>query len=163
MRHDEYERRKRTLETQFREDVELLQAGYQAKLRALEMVWMTSSEEGLPGARPALGASETLRLSETLRPSESLKLSETVSLSPAPPVPARPRGQVALDFEDILPQLPEEFDKTDVDRVLGYKPTRPTLYRVLQDFISAEKIAMARCHQGPSPTRYRKLPPPDAG
>ena len=32
MRHDEYERRKRALETQLREDVELLQAGYQAKL-----------------------------------------------------------------------------------------------------------------------------------
>ena len=79
----------------------------------------------------------------------------------APP-PARPRGQAALDFEDILPQLPEEFDKTDVDRALGYKPTRPTLHRVLHDFISMERIAMARNHQGPSPTRYRKLPSPEA-
>jgi hypothetical protein len=166
MRHDEYERRKRALETQFREDVELLQAGYQAKLRALEMVWMMSSEANLPAGRSALGASETLRLSETLHPSESLGASETVSPPPAPPSappPARPRGQVALDFEDILPQLPEEFDKTDVDHALGYKPTRPTLYRVLHDFISTNRIAMARNHQGPSPTRYRKLPPPDAG
>jgi hypothetical protein len=162
MRHDEYERRQRALETQFREDVELLQEGYQAKRRALEMVWMMSSEESLPAGRPALGASETLRLSETLPPSESLGVSETVSPPPAPPAD-RARGQVALDFEDILPQLPEEFDKTDVDRALGYKATRPTLYRILQDFISKKRIAMARNHQGPSPTRYRKLPPPDAG
>jgi len=166
MRHDEYERRKRALETQFREDVELLQAGYQAKLRALEMVWMMSPGESLPAGRPALGASETLRLSETLHPSESLGTSETVSPPPAPssaPPPARPRGQVALDFEDILPQLPEEFDKTDVDRALGYKPARPTLYRVLLDFIHKGRIVMVQGHSGPTPTRYRKLPPPDAG
>src|SRR6185436_11094863 len=99
MRHDEYERRQRALETQFREDVELLQAGYQAKQRALEMIWMMSSEGRLPGGPPVLLASETLRLSETLAPSQSLGAGETVSPPPALPAPDRARGQVALDFE----------------------------------------------------------------
>jgi hypothetical protein len=48
MQHGEYERRRRVLEAQFREDVELLRAGYQAKLRALEMIGLPSSGEALP-------------------------------------------------------------------------------------------------------------------
>lgn len=155
MRQGEYERRRRALEAQFHEDVELLRAGYQAKLRALEMVWLASPEEALPVARPALDTVETLRLSETVPASETLPVRET--LPPAPEPPARRRGQIAEDVEDILPELPEEFDKNDVVRLLGYEAPRATLHRVFSQLMIDGYIAMAHHSDGHTPTRYRKL------
>jgi hypothetical protein len=158
MRHDEYERRRRALEAQFREDVELLRAGYQAKLRALEMIWMASPEEALPAEAPVLGSSETLRLSETLPVSETAPPHRP---PPEPaPAPARRRGQVAADVEAILPELPEEFEKQDVLRALGYEPPRATLYRVLEQLVLDGRTVTSHFSTGHTPTRYRKLPPP---
>jgi hypothetical protein len=164
MRQGEYERRRHALEAQFHEDVELLRAGYQAKLRALEMVWLTSPEEALPAGCSASDAVETLRLSETVPASETLPVRET--LPPAPEPPARRRGQVIDDIEDIFPELPEEFDKKDVIRLLGYDVPRATLHRVFSQLTIDGLIAMAHHSDGHTPTRYRKLPPPleeDAG
>jgi hypothetical protein len=156
MRHSEYERRRRALEMQFREDIELLRAGYQAKLRALEMLWFTSPGEALP-AEPA--AHESIRLSETV--TETLSARETL---PEPPPPARQRGQALEDITASLPELPEVFDQRDLVRVLGYTPPRGTLHRVFGQLLRDKLIVMDHHSIGPIPTRYRKLPEPlDAG
>jgi hypothetical protein len=160
MRHGEYERRRRALETQLQEDMELLRAGYQAKLRALEMLWLVSPEGALPAEveRPALKASETLRLSETLPASETLSASETLP-EPPDPGPLR-RGQVLEDLWEHLEELPEVFDQKDVVRALGYPVPRATLYRALGELLSGNRIVMEEAASGPIPTRYRKLPEP---
>ena len=159
MRHEEYERRRRALEAQFREDLELLRAGYQAKLRALEMLWL-APPEALP---PAVAVSETLRLSETLASSETLPEtapppSETVA-PPAPPKEIR-RGQVREEIEAAFAELPEEFDRRDVIRVLGYEPPRATLFRVLEQLVDDQWITVASYSAGRSTTRYAKRPEP---
>ncbi|HEX6901185.1 MAG TPA: hypothetical protein VF789_15780 [Thermoanaerobaculia bacterium] len=47
MTRDEYEQRKRRLEGQLQAGVELLEAAYREQIRALELVWMTRSKEGV--------------------------------------------------------------------------------------------------------------------
>ena len=158
MRHEEYERRRRALETQFREDLELLRAGYQAKLRALEMLWLAPPGEALP---QAVAVSETLRLSETLDSSETLPETtppqgETVT-PPEPPKETR-RGQVREEIEAAFAELPEEFDRRDIIRVLGYEPPRATLFRVLEQLVMDKWISVAWYSSGRSSTRYAKLP-----
>ncbi len=160
MRHEEYERRRGALEAQLREDLELLRAGYQAKLRALEMLWLVPPGEALP---PAVAVSETLRLNETLASSETLPettppQSETVT-PPEPPKEIR-RGQVREEIEAAFAELPEEFDRRDVIRVLGYEPPRATLFRVLEQLVMDNWISVASYSTGRSSTRYAKLPGP---
>jgi hypothetical protein len=160
MRHEEYERRRRALEAQLREDLELLRAGYQAKLRALEMLWLAPPGEALP---EAVAVSETLRLSETLASSETLPKatppqSETVT-PPERPKETR-RGQVRDEIEAAFAELPEEFDRRDVLRVLGYEPPRATLFRVLEQLVADKWISVAWYSNGRSSTRYAKLPEP---
>jgi hypothetical protein len=160
MRHEEYERRRRALEAQFREDLELLRAGYQAKLRALEMLWLAPPSEALP---QAVAVSERLQLSETLASSETLPettppQSETVT-PPKPPKETR-RGQVREEIEAAFAELPEEFDRRDVIRVLGYEPPRATLFRVLEQLVVDKWISVAWFSTGRASTRYAKLPEP---
>jgi hypothetical protein len=167
MRHGEYEQRRRALETQFREDVELLRAGCQAKLRALEMLWMASPGEALPAAASA--ASETRRLSETLDSSETQPVSETVGSPEAPKSsvtaaqgPESRRGMVLEDIEAAFEALPAEFDRQDVIRALGYEPPRATLFRVLKQLVSEGWISIVSYSIGRLSTRYAKLPEPQA-
>jgi hypothetical protein len=138
MRHEEYERRKRALEAQLQLDIELLREGHQAKLRALESLWTASTEAASAGGSLAPGPSETPR---------------TVA-------PAGRRGQAPADVEAVLPGLPEEFDKGDVVRALGYEPPRSTLYRVFSELLMEKRIAVVRSSNGRLQTRYRKVAPP---
>ncbi len=171
MRHSEYEQRRRALETQFREDVELLRAGYQAKLRALEMLWMASPGEALPPAASA--ASETQRLSETLGSSETQPVSEAVPSSEAPEPPEEPapppaqepenrRGMVREEIEAAFEALPTEFERQDVIRILGYEPPRATLFRVLNQLVAEGWLSIASYSIGRLSTRYSKLSKPQA-
>jgi hypothetical protein len=153
MRQSEYEQHRRALEAQFQADVELLRAGYQAKLRALEAVWLSSMEEALPAAPPPLPAPGPL----LLRASEP-EAPPATPASPAPEPALRP-GQVRDDLEDIFADLPEEFEKRDVIRLLGYEPPPSTLNRALSDLLLAKRTKIVRHSSGYTRTRYRKLPP----
>jgi len=164
MRHNEYERRRRLLEQQLRSDVDLLRAGYQAKLQALEMLWLASPEDG----QEALGNSSVRLLGETL-PSEPVQASETPGLSetldgsetPAAKAPTRTlrRGEVLEEVTAALPELPEVFDRQDVGRVLGFAPPRATLHRVFGELLRGKFISVERFSDGHVPTRYRKVVP----
>jgi hypothetical protein len=67
---------------------------------------------------------------------------------------------VAADVEAVLPELPEEFERQDVLRALGYEPPRATLYRVLEQLVLDRRTVTSHFSNGHTPTRYRKLPPP---
>ena len=55
MTSKEYEQRRRAIEEQCQADLELIRAGCQAKLRALERVWLQSSGDGGEPPRPVPG------------------------------------------------------------------------------------------------------------
>jgi hypothetical protein len=158
MRHSEYERRRRALEEQLHADLELIRAGYQAKLRSLEMLWLASPEPGAAADAPrAAPSSETLADSET--PAEDETLADGGTPAP-PPVPARSpsvrRGRLLEDVEKVLPDLPGVFARADVIRVLGFDPPRATLHRVFSQLLMDQRIAVAEYSDGYAPTRYRK-------
>jgi hypothetical protein len=156
MRHSEYERRRRALEEQCRADLELVRAAYEAKIRALEMLWLVAPEAGVLTANPT-----NLLSGETSPPEEppsrqALHLPEP----PAPPV-RRQRGQTQAEIEATLPSLPEVFNKEDVIQALGYEPSRPTLNRAFVHLLHLKRIVMEMPSIGNEPTRYRRLPDAD--
>jgi len=136
MNTEEYERHRRLLDEQLRADLELIRAGHEARLRALDAL-----RDGSRG--------ETLATLET-------QTAETQT-GAAPAVPAV-QGSNVHDILDIFPQLPEVFDKADVVRILGYVPHRATLNRAWDHLLQGGKIVMAHHSQGRRPTIYRKLP-----
>ncbi|HET7523857.1 MAG TPA: hypothetical protein VFJ79_06915, partial [Acidimicrobiales bacterium] len=74
--------------------------------------------------------------------------------------PARTRGKAGAVFdavEAVLDQLPEEFDKNDLHRALGFAPNRPTLFRALELLQEDGVLAVAKPGSGRIPTRFRKL------
>jgi hypothetical protein len=157
MRQSEYEVRKRALEAEFNADVELLRAAYLAKLRALERLWLAAAED-LPAELPPPAVRES-RLSDTVAANETVRTETPRPAPPAPP-PVLRRGQVMDDLADIFFALPEEFEKRDVIRLLGYEPPRATMYRVLSGLISEKMVQITRYSEGHRATRYRKLPQP---
>lgn len=172
MDYQEYERRKRAIEDQMIADLELIRAGYRAKLQALETLWLGSP----PERRPALSEKtamdetqeETLASAEIEAPAsvetqtaDPLPSETPPSATPAPAAPPRVtrRGDVLYEILDTYPLLPEVFDKADVVRLLGYEPSRPTLHRAWQRLMEEGKIVMHLASDGRRPTRFRKLAP----
>lgn len=134
MTRDEYESRKRRIEAELQSAVELLQASAQAQLRALEMVWMSSSGE------PAMTSAPSYR-----QPA-------------APPAPTRPSrrslAQVYADVSAALPRLPELFDRNHVREAIGYEPDRVALFRVLNDLVAEKTLSVQVRGGGQRPTTY---------
>jgi len=62
-----------------------------------------------------------------------------------------------------LPSLPEVFDREDIERALGYKPSRPTLNRAFSILREAQRIVVEVAGHASRPTSYRKLPVPSEG
>jgi hypothetical protein len=152
MRHSEYEQRRRALEEQYLADAELLRAAYQAKLRALEMLWLVSPDVSvLPSRSPRLLSGET----------PALPVQSPAPALPPPPPPL-PRGQFLAELVAALPSLPEVFDCEDIERALGYKPSRPTLNRAFSILREAQRIVVEVAGHASRPTSYRKLPVPPA-
>jgi hypothetical protein len=56
----------------------------------------------------------------------------------------------------VLAELPEEFDKNDVLRVLGYSPNRISLFRVLQTLGFEGRIEMKTHGAGRTTNVFRK-------
>src|SRR5687767_2786735 len=105
MTRDEYEARRRRLDEEMRAAIELVKAGHQAQVQALDVFWRTSG-----GAAPEPEA-------------------------PPPPEPeAGPRrrgaGELRAEVEEILLELPETFTKNDVEKRLKEPADRASLYRV---------------------------------
>lgn len=170
MKSREYERRRRALEEQCHADLNLIRAGYEAKLRALEMIWLASDGKdeanGAPGRpNPSEASSSETVSHETVRSdtiaSETVP-SETVQTVGGTPAPARERRDLLNDLMDALPGLPEVFEKRDLYQALGYVPARATLYRAIETLKSEKQIVIARYSEGGQRTQYRKVAAEDA-
>lgn len=136
MDSQEYQQRRQALEEQLQSDLNLIRAGYEAKLRALEMIWLTSIQEGGPHSETVPG--------------------ETVAEEPVPASTLDQRDTLG-DLLDALPALPGVFDKEDISRALGYTPARATLYRALTKLERQQKIAVVQSSGGRKKTLYRAI------
>ena len=135
----EYQQRRQMLEEQLQSDLNLIRAGYEAKLRALETVWLTSAQAGgLHDETVETVAGE--RVPEETVPASTLGQRDTLN-----------------GLLDALPALPEEFDKGDISPVLGYTPARATLYRALAKLEKEGKIATVQESLGRKKTLYRAM------
>jgi hypothetical protein len=116
MDRNEFERGKERLAEQRRSAIELVEAGYQAQLRALETYWSLQTGEGSSRA--------------VVSPPPS-------ALPPrvTPPPRQRSASQVNADVRKAFPRFPETYTRHDACEALGYVPYRGALY------LSLEKLA----------------------
>ena len=147
MTRKEFEERMRALEAQHQADVALMNAAHEARVRSLESLWRTVAPLAADPQHTAAPA--------------------TASAPPAPvqeepaPKPKRERFSVFNDLAEAFPGLPEVFDKHDIDRALGYEPSRATLLRALRALSNQGLIETESFSIGGTTTRYRKLPSTD--
>jgi hypothetical protein len=137
MTREDYETQKQRLAEQHRSLVEMVDAAYQAQLRALDMVWRMFSGEGAPQPRAA----------------------------PPPPPPAAPvapvpkrrlkAGELKNDVAAVLPRLPEIFIFSDVYKAIGYAPDRGSLHRALHELIDEGHLHLQLRGTGTQPARFR--------
>jgi leucyl aminopeptidase (aminopeptidase T) len=149
MRDDEYRKLRRALEEQREADLELIRAGYRAKLHALDMLWErppVPDERALPAAPETQPRAETRKPDETRGPAAPESATRTIVIN-----------SVQEEIEKILPRLPEIFDKRDIVRTLGWEPHRATLHRALETLQTEKKIAVQTRSRGRHPAQYRKL------
>ena len=166
MRHSEYEQRRRALETQLHDDLALIRAGYQAKLRALEMTWLASSEvesvvrrkevEEVQAPDEPPAEDETVAVSETETPGETQSESEDPSETQEE-VWMVQRSGLRQAVQEALLRLPEVFDKYDLVEALGYEPRRATLIRAINYFLAEKQITIAQYSSGRRATKYRRV------
>ena len=149
MTREEYEERKRRIEAHHRFSAELIEAARQQELRALELIWMTTAGGSFGRSWPPISSEEAILL----------PVSSGAAGSIAPP--ARPRrrslGEVFQKVMEILPELPEPFDRNDVCQAIGYEPDRATLFRVFERLTTeglAQRVARG---EGRIPSRYRRV------
>jgi hypothetical protein len=138
----EYQRLRRQLDEELRAGIEMLQAGYRAKVDALDELWIESREEP-PASPPA--------------PPEPLRPEPPATEAPLPRErERREAGELREDVEAALAAVGDEFDKSDIRRALGYTPNRTSLHRALWDLQREGLVALLHPGRGRRATRYRK-------
>ncbi|MES1240374.1 MAG: hypothetical protein ABUT39_02025 [Acidobacteriota bacterium] len=135
MTRDEYEARRRRLDEELRAALELLKAGHQAQLQALDLLWKTSTDGGATPPGPA-----ALPAPERSRPRR------------------RGPGELLQEVLAVLPGLPEVFTKDDVGKVLSDPPDRASLFRVLRELEESGRLRVERYGSGRVPTVYVREP-----
>jgi len=130
MEHNELEQHKRALDDQLRAAIDLLKAGHSAQMRELEARWLAA---GAGAAAP-----------------------EPAPEPAAPPPVRQPAGSLYDEVLSVLAELPEEFDKNDVLRLLGYTPNRISLFRVLQTLAVEGRVEMKTHGAGRTTNVFRK-------
>lgn len=151
MTQDEFEKLRARLEEQLRLDVEMLYEAHRVKLRAFETIRQARAELERSERPPVSTAFSIER-----RPVSALRAAPP---APAPPVATRSGSWSVLDrILEALGELPEEFDKYDLVRVLGQEPSKATLARALDGLCQEKVIAITQKGVGRFPARFRKLP-----
>lgn len=137
MTRSEYEARRRALDEELRAVLEAVHAGHQARVQLLDLMWGMAST-GIP---------------ENQAPPPAV---------PGPPEPEpRPRrrgpGELLDGIHAILPGLPELFTKDDIEKALGERIDRATLFRVLRDLQEDGLLRTETLGRGKYPTVYRRM------
>lgn len=151
MTREEYERRKRRLEEQLAEGIELLRAGFRQQIRALELVWITTAAEDVTLA--SIPATVTSRG----EPSGSVTTAAPPHRAKPSRRPRQKAGKLWEDVDAIFDDLPQVFDRNDVVRALGYEPERSSLHRVMRSFRLAGDIVIKVLSAGRTPVKYEKV------
>jgi hypothetical protein len=146
----DYERRKRSLEANLEEGIELLRAGFRAQMRALDLVWMASPENQDPiPARLDAHAAEARALALLPPP-----------VGPEPAAPAkrtrRPAGELYNQVLAALDRMPEVFDREDLLPLLDPAPHRSSLSRIMDDLRWSGVLERVEEGQGTRPSRFRR-------
>ncbi len=135
MTQDEYEERRRALEQELQSDLALIHAAHEARVRSLDRLRRLAIEGNEPG---------TARNEAPPAPAASRK-------------PASRPGAFLTDLDAVFSELPEVFDKADVVRLVGYKPTHSTFFRALSRLQDEGSVAIEEYSEGGIHTMYRKL------
>lgn len=130
MKRSEYEQRRQALEDAFETELATLRAAHQIRLHSLEALWLANPEEDAPPPAPAV--------------------------PPAPTARRRTLSEMIQAVEEVLPHLPEVFDKNDVIRLLGWSPPRATLFRALDALVSKGRLAIENFSMGRVSNVYRQ-------
>jgi len=149
MTQDEFEKLRARLEEQLRRDIEMLYEAHRVKLRAFETIRQARAELDGSERPPAPSAEQRPpALAPAARPAPA----------PAPAVKTRGEAWSVLDgVVDALAELPAEFDKYDLVRALGQKPSKATLARALDTLCKGKVLAVSKPATGRTPARFRKL------
>jgi hypothetical protein len=134
MQDSEYEERRRALEKQYAEDLELIRTAHLARLRALEALRQAPGRTQPPAAVAD-------RMPPTARKAD----------------PRVPRRDLRQAIQDVLPQLTEVFDRHQLEKALGFEPPRSTLVRILREMWADKELAIESYSSGRTVTKYRKL------
>jgi len=138
----EYEQKKLELEATRRLSIQFLQRGYEAQLLALENAWAWEAE--------APSEPEERRLEETTAPA--------AEAAPGQHPPwAHLEGGLLESVRQAVEQLPTEFKKEDVLRLLAAKPERSSLHRAMDTLMGEGKIRIHIRGGGRVPNVYRKV------
>jgi hypothetical protein len=137
MTRSEYEARRRRLDEELGAVLEAVQAGHQARIQLLDLMWSMSSS-GVPEPETP--------------PSAAPKPPE-----PEPPPRRRGAGELLDGILEILPGLPELFTKDDVEKALGERINRSSLFRLLRDLERDGWLRTEAPGSGRAPTTYRRL------
>jgi hypothetical protein len=138
----EYLRLRRQLDEDLRVGMEMLHAGLQAKVEALDARWQEATGPA-PASRPA-----------------------TPEPPPEPVTPAASQrrrleaGKLLNDVEAALALMGEEFKTSDLCRALGYEPHRSSLHRTLRELQSDGILEIQRYGLGRRASFYRKIRQP---
>jgi hypothetical protein len=139
MDKDNYERSKARLAEQRRSAIEMVEAGYQAQLRALELYWTLQN-----------GGTEV---------SEPLEVTFDGPASGPPsgkPAPRRSAPEVDADVRAAFPLFPETFTVRDAYRALGYQPYRSALYLSLRKLVEEGLVRVLEPGSGHRAVVYQK-------
>lgn len=149
MNRAEYQRLRRQLDEELRAGIDMLRAGYRAKVEALDALWGEQPSEEVPASEPELPA-----------PTPEPPMPPT--LEPAAPT-AEPQsarrldGEVEADIKAALDRLGDAFLKSDLCRALGYEPSRTSLYRALATLQREGIIKLESPGVGRRAGLYRKV------
>ncbi len=154
---EEYQERRRRLDEQHQATLALVEAAWQAQVRALDLVWLASGAGGVP----LLPQIETLALGSPTRLLEAGTAADrrapSPTASPAPPPRRRGPWAVMREIERVFEELPEVFGHHDLNRALGYDLDRGSARRNLQLLIEDGVLAAEQSESGHVRLLYRKL------
>ncbi|PYQ62139.1 MAG: hypothetical protein DMF53_13745 [Acidobacteria bacterium] len=146
MIQDEYERTKARLAEQRRSAMEMVEAGYQAQLKALELYWSLQSEKGEVAHSVVVTSSGPAAVPPSGQ--EPLPAEKTA--------PRRSAPEVNADVRATFPLFPETFTVRDVYQAIGYQPYRSALYLSLRKLVQEGLIRVLEPGSGHRAVVYRK-------
>ena len=149
MTRDEYEERKRRIDAHHRFSSELIEAARQQELRALELVWMTTAEGAFGRSLPPVPSEEAILLS----------VSPAAPERKAAPVkaPRRVLWEIVENVIEVLPGLPDPFDRNDVCQALGYELDRGVTFRLFERLLDEKRVQRVTRGEGRIPSKYRRV------